>query len=790
MPATFIGVRHHSPACARLVAATIRRLRPAYVLVEGPADVNDRLDELLLGHDLPIAVFSAYRDRDRVHAGWTPFCEHSPEWVALTVGRDVGAQVRLVDLPSWHSALAGRRNRYADAERRYADAVERLCAAFVVDNVDALWDHLFESAAPGDPDDSLDEWGAHLAAYFDALRGDCDAGPEDTAREAYMADWVVAALARAGDRPVVVVTGGFHRPALVRLVGRRLAGRERADAPAPGWPEVPGLPAGAHGGSHLVPYSFRRLNAFDGYQAGMPSPGYYQRLWEVGPAEAADGAVAAVVERLRERRHVVSTADLVVARATVAGLARLRGHRHPTRMDVLDGLLTALVSEPLDVAPPWTGRASRAGRGRGAPGTHPAVAEMIAVFGGDRVGRLHPDTPAPPLVHDVTAELERHGLADPGDVRLDLTVERDLARSRVLHRLRVLTIPGFDRRSGPATGVDPVLAEQWRYAGTELPAPPLIEAGAYGATLLDAATAALEERVGRADGGIEELAAVLFDAALCGVGELPARVLEAIGRAIGRAVDVGGLGRVLATVLDLWRHDRLLGTARTAPLGAALAAGVARLLWLLEGVRGPAAGADVGRLAAVVAVRDAIVHAGPALGLSPGAAVAVMSRLARDDAAPTDLRGAGFGFCWSLAGPSLHRSGPWADVARAVRGAAPPTLLGDWLAGLFALARERVLDGEQDVVGVLDEVVAAMAEHDFLLALPGLRQAFAFFPPRERELIARQLLERRGLTSSGRSVSREDVGDAQLRRGRALEAQVDAMLARGGLLDGKSGAVA
>ena len=59
MPVIFVGVRHHSPACARLVAATIAAHRPAHVLVEGPADMNARLDELLLGHELPIAVFTS-----------------------------------------------------------------------------------------------------------------------------------------------------------------------------------------------------------------------------------------------------------------------------------------------------------------------------------------------------------------------------------------------------------------------------------------------------------------------------------------------------------------------------------------------------------------------------------------------------------------------------------------------------------------------------------------------------------------------------------------------------------
>ena len=83
MSVTFIGVRHHSPACARLVATTIDELQPAYVLIEGPADLNDRIGELLLGHELPVAVFTSYRDEQRRHGSWAPLCDYSPEWVAL-----------------------------------------------------------------------------------------------------------------------------------------------------------------------------------------------------------------------------------------------------------------------------------------------------------------------------------------------------------------------------------------------------------------------------------------------------------------------------------------------------------------------------------------------------------------------------------------------------------------------------------------------------------------------------------------------------------------------------------
>ncbi|MCA9569401.1 MAG: hypothetical protein KC656_16250, partial [Myxococcales bacterium] len=76
-----VGVRHHSPACAALVRDTLRAVRPRWVLVEGPADFNPRMGELLLGHTPPVALFSFHFADDRRHASWAPFCVYSPEWI-------------------------------------------------------------------------------------------------------------------------------------------------------------------------------------------------------------------------------------------------------------------------------------------------------------------------------------------------------------------------------------------------------------------------------------------------------------------------------------------------------------------------------------------------------------------------------------------------------------------------------------------------------------------------------------------------------------------------------------
>lgn len=471
-----------------------------------------------------------------------------------------------------------------------------------------------------------------------------------------------------------------------------------------------------------------------------------------------------MVARLRARKQPVSTADLIAARSLSTGLARLRGHPAPARVDVLDGLLAALVTDPLDIRPPWTGR------GRLREGTDPVVVEMIAALSGDRVGRLHPDTPLPPLLHDVEAELERLGIPDRGSVNPDLTSGGGLQTSRVLHRLRVLSIPGLSRRRGPSVGADPPLVEEWVIEPSELRLPALIEAGAYGATLPAAAGAALQERFLEAGSQPRGLAQTLFDAALCGLEDLSERVTAEAARLIGVTNDLPGLGFLLGVALGLWRHDRIFGAARSAKLVPIIAAAVRRLMWLVEGIRGGPAPADPGRLAAAAAVRDAVLHAEAILDVEREAVVAVFRRLAADQDVPPDLRGAGFGFGRALGEPG--------DIVRAVRGAGRPDTLGDWLSGLFALAREEVVasEGETGLMTVIDELVGGMTESDFLVALPALRQAFAFFPPRERERIAQMLLDARGLHASARSLTRIAVEPELLARAREVEERVEDVL--------------
>src|SRR5204862_40308 len=116
------------------------------VLVEGPSDFNDRLDELWLPHQLPVAVYSYVRGADGItHSAYYPFCEHSPEWQALQCAHRLGIPARFINLP-WADVLGGEEpsNRYADGALTRSRYLERLCEQVGVDDVHTLWDTLFE----------------------------------------------------------------------------------------------------------------------------------------------------------------------------------------------------------------------------------------------------------------------------------------------------------------------------------------------------------------------------------------------------------------------------------------------------------------------------------------------------------------------------------------------------------------------------------------------------------------------------------------------------------------------
>jgi len=758
---TIVGVRHHSPACARLVAHTIERVRPRHVLIEGPVDMSARIDELALAHKLPIAIFSYRTQHEHTHSSWSPLCDYSPEWIALCKAREVGAKGAFMDLPAWHDAFTGVRNRYSDRKDRVGERMEALCARLGVEDTDALWDRLFEQPMP------IEQLEERLRLYFIELRADEPASERDAPREEYMARWIAWAMAdcKANGGDVVAVCGGFHAPVLEaqwRTVPSTL-------------PDVPIVDESARIGSYLVPYSFHRLDSFVGYESGMPSPAFYQRLFEQGADTAGETMLFEAIQWLRKKKQRVSPADAIAASGLAHGLSRLRGHAALARVDVLDGIAGAVVKDALEAPLPWTRR------GRILARTDPLVVELVASFSGERVGTLAPSTPRPPLVHDAFAMLEAEKIpfeAKPKALTLSMISEDDRRKSRVLHRLRVLGIPGFQRTRALSIkrgGAD--LSEAWsvhRHLDADAS---LIEASAYGASLESAASGKLEEQLATAQ-NLEALATFLYEAACCGIHHLTARVLADIRRTVDAEPSFEILGGALSRLLGLFRHDTLLGTAGSPELGAVISASFERGLWLFEGIDGETAPASAPQVRAVVALRDTLRECEERLSLDRPRAQAVMERRAIAHHAPPALRGGALGFLWSTGVDGAQAE---QRALASLKAAATPTKFGDYLVGLFALAREEVM-GTQSLLRAIDSVVTELDRQDFMIGVPSLRLAFSFFPPQEKERIAKGVLALHGKDEiSAHEMVHALVDPKVTLAGLHLDAEIDALAKRYGL---------
>jgi hypothetical protein len=744
MSVHFIGVRHHSPACAQLVRHYIRTHRPQAVLIEGPADFNPRLSELLLPHRLPIAIYSYANDEGQLaQQSWFPLLEFSPEWVALHEGAAMQAQLRFIDLPHWCYRTGTSAPR--PSRQRYHDVMQALCRRTGCDSDDALWDHLFEALPPDDP--SL---GLRLDAYFAQLRGDELAQAADAQREESMATWIAWAAARF-DR-VLVVCGGWHVPALQRA-WPTLSQLEEPMSPSPTQAE----------GSYLVPYEYGQVDALSGYAAGMPSPMFYQQLWQQGAAAAARWALQRIVERLRACQQPVSTADLIALEQHAEGLARLRGHAVPLRVDLLDAVQSTLVKDAQDAPAPWSTHGLLSAE------HHPVLREALHALTGEGGGSIHTSTPLPPLVHDVNERLAAcalHLQREPQPLILDRRRPLDLPRSQLLWQLHVLNVGGIELQSleAPAgsTALNAALAfeEHWLLQKQRHWLPNLIAAAVYGATLPKAAEQLLLKR---ADNGCANNAQpkALVDALLTAIragllalGDSFARRLQ---QSLVHTMDHGELAQACLSLVELslagfWGQDvHLL-------LQGTLLALAERLVWLLERRDGAGSAmwieADVRSLIALQRLLGLDIA-----GLDQHVLISFCHRLASSADKPPALRGAALGVKVSQAGfpvPLTLRT----EVIALMCGMSPRDALGDFLYGLFSLARALATE-DDTIVHAVHAALQSLGDEDFLLALPSLRAAFAGFPPRERGAIAKLVVPLLGLPSQQRDPPPEHGSSAQ-----------------------------
>jgi hypothetical protein len=461
------------------------------------------------------------------------------------------------------------------------------------------------------------------------------------------------------------------------------------------------------------------------------------------------------VAALRARKHPVSTADRIAVQTQLQGLSAVRAHTVPLRNDVLDALSSALIKEALDAPPPWQRR------GPIAAGTDARMVLMLQLFRGDARGRLADGTPQPGLVDDLRSRLtslDLEPLPPPGRaVHLDLYDADDLARSRFLHAVRLLRLPGFDRTEGPKDPGSPERTERWRIVQQEQLLPAVLECAALGGTIPEAAHRQLLDGMQVAK-DLRDLTPLLVDALFVGLDDLADQLFGHVKTAIGASRDLAAIGEATRLVVDLWRYDTLFVQQGHASLAELLDLLISAALWSWDRLQGGPA--DAGLQSAAAFLRVLLQH-GPVTPEVRQLAMDVFRRTLTRASAPPDLRGASLGLLYACEGDQ-------GDLPQRTARSLPPDRLGDWLAGLFAVTREIAAD-QPELLETVDDVLGNLALPAFLEALPALREAFRWFPPRERHALAAAIAGLHG-GKSPFQLTHTDVSTEATAEGLALDA--------------------
>ncbi|MEV5576140.1 DUF5682 family protein [Spirillospora sp. NPDC052269] len=724
------GIRHHGPGSARAVRRALDEFKPDAVLIEGPPEADAIVDLAAEPDMVPPVALLAYAPgeppvpgddaaswSDRRAAFW-PFAEFSPEWQAVRYALGEGAAVRFCDLPAANQLIpptepepdgtatkddASDRNRTAgepggdDAGIRL-DPLGWLARAAGYEDAERWWDDVVEHRDGGpSPFPAIAEAMSELRERVAEQPSLAGLPPGHLVREEQREAAMRRTLRRAlkdGFERVAVVCGAWHVPAILARVP--VARDDRT---------LRGLPK-AKVSMTWVPWTHGRLAERSGYGAGVRSPGWYAHLF-AAPDRPVERWLTTAAGILRQEDLHVSSAHVIEAVRLAEALAALRG-RPLAGLDEVTEATRAVLCEGADL---------------------PVELIRRRMVVGERLGSVPDDTPMVPLQRDLADRQRRLRLApsaDARDLELDLRRDVDLARSHLLHRLRLLEVdwgvPAESRGKG-------TFRETWTLCWRPEFDVELIEASAWGTTVAGASAARAGAMAGEAE-SLAELTSVVERCLLAGLGTALPGVMRTLADRAALDGDVAHLMDALPALVRALRYGDVRGTGT----------GTGPLRTVVDGL--------------VVRVCVGLVPA--SRGLNDDAARDLLGRLDRAHSALALLDDDAHTARWhttlallvdrdglhGLLGGRLTRllldAGILTDVpdrmARAVSSGAEPSRAAAWVEG-FLSEGGLVLVHDDALLRLVDAWIAGLPADAFTGVLPLLRRAFGEFAAAERRAI-------------------------------------------------------
>lgn len=738
------GIRHLSPAGAFYLRKFLDAKKPSLVLVEGPDDLNDQMENLVKNETKPPVAILAYTRQVPVRTIFYPLAEYSPEYQAFLWCSENNVPCRFFDLPSSvflsfpgiqvhnNSGNTGGTpgegtEKDSEGKKEYTDVYTLIDKETDGDGHETFWERTMEQAA--------DEEGYFLGAgvfgkeirRFEEENGQAYDMPETVIRESYMKRHIAGAISEgyAPDK-IVVVTGAYHT-----------AGLLSEGFPPMSEDELESLPE-TETDHTLMPYSYYRLSSRSGYGAGNKAPAYYGLLWKGflkgEPMYAAYSYMSKIAGYQRKHGNPVSPAEVIDAVRLACALANLKGGTVPALRDLRDAAVTCI--------------------GRG---SFSAISLAVADTEiGTAVGSLPEGVSRTSIQDDFYRQLKENKLEKyrqlaMQELTLDLRENRrvasgksaflDLHRSFFLHQLRVLGI-SFAKQE-QINQENATWSEHWLVRWTPEAEMELVEAALEGDTVIQAASFHMKEQIENAD-NIGRIAEVIEDGFTCGMASTVQYAVSALQAMATDEVSIDGLASTvhhLSTVISYGDIRHL----DAAPLEPVLKQMFYRACLVLPG----SCTCDDATCNKIVKSIEYLNTAGLAHDfLDNSAWLRALSEAALRDDLNTKL--SGFAMAVLLERGSADETVLRTEVQRRLSPGVPAELGAAWFEGL-AMKNRYALVARLSLWKDLGNYIEGLDDEGFKRALVFLRRAFADFTSAEKDAIAENLGEIWGL--NGQQVS-------------------------------------
>ncbi|GGK46662.1 DUF5682 family protein [Nocardia camponoti] len=757
------GIRHHGPGSARSLRTALHEFAPDMILIEGPADADPLVGFVAADTMTPPVALLAYVPDAPARASFWPFAVFSPEWQAMRYGVDHEVPVRFCDLPA-SAVLASE-----DETREQGDPLGELAAAAGYDDFERWWDAVIESApdsaafdaiteamgALRDDSDSDSDSDSDTGSPYDiggrggsatssdsgsgsngsdANHRDSDSGssggvcggegassdgrvhdissevagstPRESnlvvdqqtlRREAYMRQTIRAAL-KGGAQRVAVVCGAWHAPALSGPLGPA----------APDARLLKGLPK-VKASLTWVPWTHSRLASTSGYGAGITSPGWYHHLFTETRQPIARW-LTRVAGVLRGHDLPVSSAHIIEAVCLAESLAALRNRPLAGLSEVTEAVRSVMCG--------------------GDETLLRFVTDELVV--GEQLGGVPDNTPTVPLAADLRARSKSLRLKPEALERaldLDLRKERDVERSHLLHRLRLLGVGWGTPTVGEVRNTG-TFRESWSLRWQPEFEVRIVEAAVWGNTLKTAAEAKILDLANRDDVTVTALADALETALLADLGGATDGLIRRLEAVAALDTDVTHLLSALPGLTRTLRYGDVRGTDTKALLHVA----DGLLVRICAGLPSAVTGLDVDAAEALRAQLDA-AHTAISVRDDEHATdewLTTLHRIADRD----DVHGAITGRLVRLLCDAERIDD--AESARRLSAALSigntPAAKAAWIDG-FLGGRGLLLVHDRELLRRIDEWLIALPEDQFVATLPLLRRTFGSFESGERRAI-------------------------------------------------------